>query len=116
MTLIEAFRTQSKACANLGSPFMERLCGLLAERLPEEGPVWEKIRGWPGDVSPYGDSVPLRLAGALHGLVRASMVPALNAVYPPHHEAVSDDDLLDAVCKAATDEADFILERLSRLK
>ncbi len=111
-TLVEAFRIQSKACTNLDSPFMGRLCGLLAERLPEEGAVWEKIRSWAGDVSPYGDSVPLRLAGALHGLVRASAVPALNAVYPPHHEAVSDDALFGAVCKAVADEADFILERL----
>ncbi len=110
--LVEAFHTQSKACANLDSPFMERLCGLLAERLPEEGPVWEMIRRWPGDVSPYGDSVPLRLAGAFHGLVRSGTVSALSAVYPPNDAKVSDNDLFDALCQAAELEEVYILERL----
>ncbi len=111
-TLQAAFKLQSKACANLDSPFMERLCGLLADNLPLDGPVWEKVRGWEGDVSPYGDSVPLRLAGALHGLKRTGRQPSLTAVYPPHDKNVSDQALLAAIDAAVREEADYILERL----
>ncbi|MEP3244667.1 MAG: DUF2332 family protein [Sneathiella sp.] len=111
-TLEAAFRIQSKACANLDSPFMERFCALLADNLPHEGPVWKKIRDWEGDVSPYGDSVPLRLAGAFHGLARTGRIPELNAVYPPHDGKASDQAVLNAVEAVAAKEAEYILARL----
>jgi PTH1 family peptidyl-tRNA hydrolase len=51
--------------------------------------------GWPGDVGASGHSVPLRLAGALHGLVLEGRAPSLAAVYPPND--ASDDALWAAV-------------------
>jgi hypothetical protein len=79
----DAFRTQARACAGLGSPFMGRLMALCADRLAPGTAVAEQVLGWPGEVGPSGDSVPLRLAGALHGLVRDGTDAGLAAVYPP---------------------------------
>ena len=100
-----AFALQSRACAALGSPFMERLMALCGERLPENGPIGARLFGWPGDVGPHGASLPLRLAGALHALVLAGDGP-LAAAYPPH--AVDDETLWAAVTDAlARHEADI---------
>jgi hypothetical protein len=60
--------------------------------------VAERVLDWPGEVSPSGDSVPLRLAGALHGLVRDGTDPGLAAVYPP---AEASDAALWAAVEAA---------------
>lgn len=105
-----AFATQAKACESLGSPFTASLCTLSAERLAADYPVGEKILSWPGDPSPYGDSVPLRLAGALHALVLAKADPKLVSAYPPH--AAEADDLWDAVEHACRTHVPFILDRL----
>ena len=80
MKVHEAFAFQGKACASLGSPFMGRLMPLIGERL-SRGAVADRVLGWEGDPSPYGDSVPLRLAGALHALKIEGL--ALGEVYPP---------------------------------
>lgn len=106
-----AFRGQAGACERLGSPFMARLMTLCADRLRRGGPVADRILSWPGDASSKGDSVPLRLAGALHALARAGH-PALAAVYPPN--AVSDEAFWAAVAGALDDEAAFIDARLNR--
>ena len=90
-----AFRGQGVACAGLGSPFMGRLMPLLAERLQPKGAVARRVLGWTGDVGPAGQSVPLRLAGALHGLVLDGADGGLAAAYPPHE--VDDDTLFAAV-------------------
>jgi hypothetical protein len=96
----EAFRTQSRACVELGSPFMGQLMALCAERLAPGTNVADRVLGWPGDVGPSADSVPLRLAGALHGLVRDGTDAGLSAVYPPAKAA--DDALWSAVEAAMT--------------
>ena len=93
--LREAFLRQGKACAMLGSPFMGRLMPLLADRLRPDCAVARRLLDWPGDVSANGHSVPLRLAGALHGLVLDGSDAGLAAVYPPTE--VSDDALWSAV-------------------
>ncbi|NKX44041.1 DUF2332 family protein [Roseicyclus persicicus] len=90
-----AFAAQGRACAGLGSPFMGRLMALLAERLRPTSAVAQRVLDWPGDVTSNGQSVPLRLAGALHGLVIDGSDAALAAAYPPH--AVDDDTLFAAV-------------------
>jgi len=90
-----AFRGRGAACTRLGSPFMGRLMPLMADRLRPTGAVVRRVLGWPGDVGPGGQSVPLRLAGALHGLVLDGADQGLIAAYPPH--AVGDDTLFAAV-------------------
>lgn len=88
--LAEAFLCQSRSCAALDSPFMEQLCRLLAERLTPGMPLTDRLFAWEGDLGPRGESVPLRVCGALHAL-RLSGNAALAAVYPPHK---ADDDRL----------------------
>ncbi len=108
----EAFRRQSEACLALGSPFVSRLCALSAERLRFGDPVSDVILEWQGDASAVGDSVPLRLMGALHALVRSGNSPELAAVYPPDHENIQDDPLWSAISSALKTHSSFILERL----
>ncbi|MCJ9428773.1 DUF2332 domain-containing protein [Kordiimonas marina] len=106
----EAFLVQAEHCEHLGSPFMTRLCRLLADRLTEGAPVGDAISHWPGDISSAGDSVPLRLAGALHALVLLGRHEGLAAVYPPKDDALDDDTLWNGVNAALSEESDFILE------
>lgn len=79
-----AFADQAIWCERLGSPFTGRLCAVLGERLDRSTPVGCAVLDWPGGTpSGRGDAVPLRLAGALHALVRRGAAPGLRAVYPP---------------------------------
>ncbi len=100
-----AFLRQADACADLGSPFMARLCTLLAHRLQPDSPLTRRLFDWPGDVSAGGDSVPLRLTGALHAL-KLTGDDALAAVYPPTDS--DDETLWKAVQGALQAEAGFI--------
>jgi PTH1 family peptidyl-tRNA hydrolase len=78
-----AFRSQGASCESLGSPFMARLMPLIGARLTPGTAVGARVLSWPGDAGPAGQSVPLRLAGALHGLVLDGTDAGLMAVYPP---------------------------------
>ncbi len=97
MNVREAFQAQGRTCAALGSPFMGRLMPLIGARL-SKGAVADRILGWQGDPSASADSVPLRLAGALHALKIEGI--ALTDVYPP--EDVDDDTLWAALEDAMT--------------
>ncbi|MBS1303191.1 DUF2332 family protein [Loktanella sp. SALINAS62] len=101
----DAFAVQATHCAALGSPFMERLCGLFATRDWPHGALRDRIADWPGDPSNRADAVPLRLAGALHAL-KLSGDTVLTAAYPPH--TVDDDALWLAVGTSMTEHATFI--------
>lgn len=106
-----AFVRQASACSDLGSPFTARLCTLASARLTADHPAGAKILSWEGDPSPGGDSVPLRLAGALHALVLSGIDHDLAAVYPPH--AIDhDNNFWSAVENALCVHSDFILDRL----
>lgn len=110
MNVREAFRAQAEDCLALGSPFTARLCRTFAERLAPGDPVADRILGWPADPGPHEDRLPLRLAGALHGLVLSGRAPDLAAVYPPH--PASDDALFDAATGAMRRHAPAVLARL----
>jgi hypothetical protein len=105
-----AFLVQEKACNALGSPFTAQLSRLHAERLEPGNAVANRILGWQGDPSPAADSVPLRIAGALHALVLESLAPDLANVFPSTQ--ADDDALWKAVSRAHVDHAAFILNRL----
>ena len=100
-----AFESQARGCANLGSPFMGRLMQLFATRQWPEGTVRDRAFAWQGDVSAMGQSIPLRLAGALHALKLQGNTP-LAAVYPPENSG--DDALWNAVCTVLVEEEAFI--------
>jgi hypothetical protein len=103
-----AFRRQAEVCAGMGSPFTARLCALTAERLEPGGAVSDRLLGWTGD--PRADALPLRLAGALHGLVIEGRAPGLAAAYPPRDPG--DDTLWSAVTDALAGHAGYVLARL----
>ena len=111
VTVRGALRGQAKACDGLGSPFMARLCRLAADRLNGKSAVGRRILDWPGDPTPNGDSVPLRLFGALHALVLLGYDDTLAACYPPN--AVDDDALWSACEGAFGRHGEFILDRLA---
>lgn len=101
----EAFFYQSKACASLGSPFMGRLMALCASQTWPDGIVKDRIFTWEGEIGPRGQSVPLRLAGALHALHLLGH-NGLARVYPPQQP--SDAALWETVCETLVTDADYI--------
>ncbi|MGB3408732.1 MAG: DUF2332 family protein [Jannaschia sp.] len=110
LSLTQAFKAQSEACAALGSPFMGRLMALLAARLtPADGEIAARLFAWEGDVGASGHSLPLRLAGGLHAL-RLMDRADLASVYPP--TTSRDEDLWDTVLGAMTAEAAFLMRWL----
>ncbi|WP_126974626.1 DUF2332 domain-containing protein [Frigidibacter oleivorans] len=110
MTWRAAFLQQARSCEDLGSPFTARLLAGIAERGLPEGAIAARIAGWQGDIGPSGASVPLRLAGALHGLVLEGRAPDLAAVYPPAAPAGA--VLAGAVDAALTAHEDRVMARL----
>lgn len=76
---------------------MGQLMRLCAEMDWPSGSVARRIAEWEGDVSPAAQSVPLRLAGALHAL-HLQGYAGLRSAYPPIQP--SDQVLWDAVTTA----------------
>ena len=108
MNLRAAFHSQSKACGALGSPFMARLLMILAENWPEGTPLDRHFATFSGDIGPSGASLPLRLAGGLHALVRRGANAGLNDVYPPR--VCDDASLGNAVISALKTHSDFLID------
>lgn len=81
-TVRAAFDDQARSCRALGSELTARIVETLGVALlPEQGAVARRVLGWSGDASSKGHSVPLRLSGALHGLVLDGLAPALGRAY-----------------------------------
>lgn len=111
MKLAEALRAQAENNASLASPFTARLLRLLGERLTPGTPLTDRLIGWPGDIGPSGDSVPLRLLGGLHALVLSKRAPGLAACFPPHPEP-GDEALWRASEEAMRTQEPFLLRWL----
>ncbi|MFZ1814439.1 MAG: DUF2332 family protein [Rhizobiaceae bacterium] len=105
-----AFQTQAIACASLGSPFMARLMRLVGEKLDRSTKTGVYVLDWAGDPSVSADSVPLRLAGALHALVLGEQDEGLSRCYPASGVSVSDEELLGSVRSALAVHADFMMQ------
>lgn len=105
LRLADAFEQQAAACAALGSPFMAQLCRVLGLNLTPDRPLTRRLFDWPGDVGPSAQSLPLRLAGALHALKLAGDSD-LTAAYPPH--SVTDDQLWRVLDRTLTRHATAI--------
>ncbi|HJS83854.1 MAG TPA: DUF2332 family protein [Acetobacteraceae bacterium] len=96
--LVQAFRTQARACGELGSPFMAALLDHAASELDRAGSIGGLLTSWEGD--PVQDAVPLRLAAALHALVLSGSDPDLAALYPPSDRADSAEEVWRAALAA----------------
>ena len=108
--IAEAFMFQSVACDKLGSPFMEQLMRLCATQSWPDCPVTDRIFSWQGEIGPGDQSVPLRLAGALHALYLQGH-ERLSAVYPPHQS--DDAELWNAVARVLVEEGAHLNEWLN---
>ncbi len=89
---------------------MGQLMQLCATQPWPVGVIRDRIFRWEGDITPRGQSVPLRLAGALHAL-RLNGHAKLDAVYPPAQ--VADDVLWDAVSDTLVSDEAMINEWLN---
>jgi len=78
--------------------------------------VGRTILDWPGEPSPRGDSVALRLAGALHALVMSGRAPDLAALYPPSRQDHPFDDVaaVTAVAQAFERHETFVAGFMAR--
>ena len=108
--LSTAFEVQARACAGLGSPFMARLCALLADIWPRDGALATRAARFTGDLGPACVSLPLRVAGGLHALVLTGADDALTALYPPQDpaEAAFRDGIAAALARHDVFLADWI--------
>lgn len=97
--LVNAFHTQSRACRELGSPFMARLMQLLPGLVPPGSALAERLDSTPGDPGPSGASLPLRLAGGLHHLVLTRADPGLISAWPPAQTADLAETVASALCR-----------------
>lgn len=109
--LAAALASQAEACGALGSPLMERLFSLMARNWQPDGALAARLASWSGDMTSRGASVPLRLGGALHALVRAGRAPTLAAVYD-HVGAVDDASFLAALTETFRREERVVLSFL----
>lgn len=112
MSWQSAFSSQATSCRDLGSPFTATLLDSFVTFGLPEGPIGTRIATWPGDISGSGASVPLRLAGALHGLVLEDMDPALTALYPPQATPKAE-ALHETACAAISRHDAYIDQRLN---
>lgn len=81
-TVKEAYANQIAYCrhndATVTARVVQGIAGLLDD--PQPGTFIARIRDWPGAV-PLADAVPLRSAGALHGLHLSGRAPELAPLY-----------------------------------
>jgi hypothetical protein len=87
------FERQARFGDQLGSPFMGRLCRILARDLDRNTETGRRLLDWPDESG--AAAVALRLCGGLHSLVLTGVDAELAAVYPPND--VSDSIMADAV-------------------
>ena len=78
--LVDAFRAQARGCAVTGSPIYASLLERAADDLAAGGPFADPVSDYRG--RPLLDALPLRILGAVHGMVLEGRAPALAAFYP----------------------------------
>jgi hypothetical protein len=80
-SVIEAYANQVDYCRNNGATITTRIVAAIAGLLdrPDPGAFLARIRDWDG--LPMADGLPLRSAGALHGLYLSGAAPELAPIY-----------------------------------
>lgn len=100
----KSFAVQAHWCSKLGSPFTALLLEQLGQRIDRSTQTGRTLLDWRGEPTAMGDAIALRLAGALHGLVRAGKLLELAKLYPPN--TLPSANILADVASAAIVEAD----------
>jgi hypothetical protein len=109
-TVRQSFQFQAEACERLGSPLTAALCRICAAELDPGNALGRRVFGWSSD--PVADALPLRLTGALHGLVLAQRDPTLAAAYPPR--PLDEERLRHAVAQALVTHELWMIDWLAR--
>ncbi|VWX51414.1 DUF2332 domain-containing protein [Novosphingobium sp. 9U] len=96
-----AFDNQLEYCKRNDAPITARIVRALRDALAadEGAPFLNRIRDWQGVA--LADGLPLRAAGALHGLHMSGRAPELDAIYAG--EPADDVTIVRAVAKAHSD-------------
>ncbi len=100
-----SFAVQAHWCDKLGSPFTAILLEQLGQHIDRSTKTGRILLDWSGEPTAKGDAIALRLAGALHGLVRTGRLPELAVLYPPH--PMPSPEILAHVASAAIVAADY---------
>jgi len=108
----KSFLDQAMWCGKLGSPFMERMMHLLGERLDFSTESGSRILNWQGVPDATGDAVGLRLAGALHALVRRGDLPTLKPLYH-NHGKFTDEEMVSGLLSAVSEKDEAIFHWLA---
>ena len=77
----KSFIDQADICGRLGSRFMEHLLAGLGERIDKSSRTGKRVLEWQGEPEGEKDALALRLAGALHAIVRRGEIPELAEYY-----------------------------------
>ena len=77
----KSFIDQADICGRLGSRFMKHLLAGLGERIDKSSRTGKRVLEWQGDPEGEKDALALRLAGALHAIVRRGELPELAEYY-----------------------------------
>lgn len=98
-----AFANQIAYCRANDAPLTARVVEAILANLEAPGAFTAALRDWPG--KPMADALPLRAAGALHGLYLRGAEPALAALYAGKAAAMADAPALIGAAIARHDAA-----------
>lgn len=112
MDLASAFRVQSSACAELGSPMYAELLARAAADIDTGGPVRELLRGH--EEAPGPSALALRLLGSVHRLVLERRAGELATYYPSVGGAWEPEGGWAAFRKLLRDQPEAVAEWLDR--
>jgi hypothetical protein len=110
-TVCEAFARQAAYCDEHGSPFTGRLLRCVVQAMMTGEPSLHTVASWQGE--PMADALPLRVAGALHGLVLEGHAPPLARCYPGGDVGDSDASLQEAVIATLRARGDWLVDYLA---
>jgi len=110
--ILRALEKQIAFCRGAGAPFTANVLEVVRENLTGGGALAPLVVPWRGN--PLGDALALRIAGALHLMVRTNRASGLARYYPGHGGAAWDSaQVAREVDAAVTANATFIREVLA---
>ena len=118
MSQAERFRTQARACAELGSPLYAALFNRAADDIEGGGVTAELLAGYEDSLP--GAAMALRLAGGVHRLVLERKAPDLALHYPSvggsyvAGDVSADDAIWSAFRRALLAHGDIVRDTLRR--
>jgi hypothetical protein len=97
--VLAACDAQIAWCRGNGAPFTGNIVEVIRENIAGAGALTPLVVPWPG--RPQADALQLRIAGALHFLVRTKRAPELARFYPGHGDGAWDSAAVAGALEAA---------------